>query len=155
LYQQSDLQENRRQLKRRLTALLIPLALIVAGIVISLIVRMQWLTILLTILGGGFSIFCWGLLLSPIMCYGRHLRNMLEGRTRETTGRFVSISGEPCWREGVQYYAMTVNVGEKGDEADDRLFYYDVHKEAPAFKQGERITVVSHDKAVANVLREA
>ena len=155
MYQQSDLQENRGQLKRRLTALLIPLALIVAGIVISLIFRMQWLTILLTILGGALFIFCWGLFLSPIVCYGRHLRNVLEGRTRETTGRFVSVSSEPCWRDGVQYYAMTVNVGEKADEADDRLFYSDVHKETPAFAQGEKITVVSHDKAVANVLREA
>ncbi len=155
MYKTNDWEENNRQLKRRLLALLIPLALFLAGIVVSLLpdVRLQWLTILLTILGGAMVIFCYGMFLSPVLSYSRHLKNVLEGRKRETTGRLTEVGSQSCFREGVEYYPMTVNVGEKGDEADDRLFYYDVHKGMPPFEPGDLITIVSHDKAVADIRR--
>ena len=155
MYKTNDWEENNRQLKRRLLALLIPLALFLAGIVVSLLpdVRLQWLTISLTILGGAMVIFCYGMFLSPVLSYSRHLKNVLEGRKRETTGRLTEVGSQSCFREGVEYYPMTVNVGEKGDEADDRLFYYDVHKGMPPFEPGDLITIVSHDKAVADIRR--
>ncbi len=155
MYKTNDWEENNRQLKRRLLALLIPLALFLAGIVVSLLpdVRLQWLTILLTILGGAMVIFCYGMFLSPVLSYSRHLKNVLEGRKRETTGRLTEVGSQSCFREGVEYYPMTVNVGEKGDAADDRLFYYDVHKGMPPFEPGDLITIVSHDKAVADIRR--
>ncbi len=153
MYLTSDRQENRQQLKRRLLALLIPMALFLAGIVVSLLpnIRLQWLTTLLTIAGGAMAIFCYGVFISPVVSYGRHLRNVLDGRKRETTGRLTDFSSQSCFREGVEYYPMTINIGVKGEEADDRLFYYDVHKGTPPFKPGDMITVVSHDKAVADI----
>jgi hypothetical protein len=155
LYQTSDWEENRNQLKRRLLALLIPMIPLLAGIVVSLLpnIRLQWLTILLTILGGAVAIFCYGMFISPVVSYGRHLKNVLEGRTRETTGRLTEFSSQSCFREGVEYYPMTINIGDKGEEKDDRLFYYDVHKEMPPVKPGDMITVISHDKAVADIRR--
>jgi len=153
LYQISDWEENRQQLKRRLLALLIPMVFFLAGISVSLLrnVRLQWLTILLTILGGTMVIFCYGMFLSPVLNYGRHLKNVLEGRKRETTGRLTEMSSQSCFREGVEYYSMVINIGDKSDEADDRLFYYDVHKGMPPYKPGDMITVISHDKAVADI----
>lgn len=153
MYQKSDWEENRQQLKRRVLALLIPMAVLIAGIVISLLpnIRLQWLTITLTIVGGAIAIFCYGLFISPVLSYGRHLKNVLEGRKRETTGLLVSFGSQSCFREGVEYYPMIINVGDKGDEADDRLFYFDVHKGMPPYKPGDMITVVSHDKAVADI----
>jgi hypothetical protein len=155
LYQTSDWEENRHQLKRRLLALLIPMIPLLAGIVVSLLpnIRLQWLTILLTILGGAIAIFCYGMFISPVVSYGRHLKNVLGGRTRETTGRLTEFSSQSCFREGVEYYPMTINIGDKGEEKDDRLFYYDVHKEMPPVKPGDMITVISHDKAVADIRR--
>ena len=155
MYQTSDWEENRHQLKRRLLALLIPMIPLLAGIVVSLLpnIRLQWLTIMLTILGGVMAIFCYGMFISPVVSYGRHLKNVLEGRKRETTGRLTEFAGQSCFREGVEYYPMTINIGDKGEEEDDRLFYYDVHKGMPPFKPGDMITVVSHDKAVADIRR--
>ena len=155
MYQTSDLEENRQQLKRRLLALLLPMVLLIAGIVVSLLpdIRLQWLTILLTILGGAAVIFCYGIFIYPVLSYGRHLKNVLEGLRRETTGRLREFSSQSCFREGVEYYPMVINTGDKGDEADDRLFYYDVHKGMPPYKPGDMITVVSHDKAVADIRR--
>ncbi len=155
MYQISDWEENRQQLKRRSLALLAPMALFLAGIVVSLLpnIRLQWLTILLTILGGALAIFCYGMFINPVLSYSRHLKNVLEGRTKETTGRLTEISSQSCIREGVEYYPMTVNIGAKNEQADDRLFYYDVHKGMPPFAPGDMVTVVSHDKAVADIRR--
>ena len=155
MYQQKDRDENQHQLKRRLLALSVPMVFFLAGIAVSLLrnVRLQWLTILLTIVGGALAIFCYGMFISPIVHYGRHLRNVLDGRKRETTGLVREIAIQSCIREGVEYYPMTINVGEKSDEADDRLFYYDAHKGMPPIAPGDRITVVSHDKAVAEIRR--
>ena len=152
MYQQSNWEENHQQLKRRVLALSIPLVFFLAGIVISLLpsIRLQWLTILLTILGGSLAIFCYSMFISPVVSYGRHLKNVLQGRTRETTGRVREIAEQSCIREDVEYYPMSINVGDKDDDADDRLFYYDVQKGTPPFVLGDRITVISHDKAVAD-----
>lgn len=155
MYQTSDWEENRNQLKRRLLALLIPMIPLLGGIVVSLLpnIRLQWLTILLTILGGAMAIFCYGMFISPVVSYGRHLKNVLDGRKRETTGCLTQFASQSCFREGVEYYPMTINVGDKCEEEDDRLFYYDVHKGMPPYKPGDMITVVSHDKAVADIRR--
>ncbi len=155
MYQISDWEENRLKLRRRLLALLLPMIPLLAGIVVSLLpnIRLQWLTILLTILGGAAAIFCYGMFIGPIVSYSRHLKNVLEGRWRETTGCLREIGSQSCFREGVEYYPMPINIGDKGDEADDRLFYYDVHKGMPPFSLGDMITVVSHDKAVAEIRR--
>ena len=153
MYQISDWEENRHQLKRRLLALLIPLIFFLAGIAVSLLrnIRLQWLTMLLTILGGAMVLFCYGMFISPVLNYGRHLKNVLEGRKKETEGCLIEISSQSCIREGVEYYSMVINIGDKSDEADDRLFYFDVHKGMPPYKPGDMITVVSHDKAVADI----
>jgi hypothetical protein len=155
LYQQNDWADNHRQFKRRLWTLLIPEFLFLTGVIVSILpgVRLQWLTILLTILGGGLAIFCYGLFISPIVSYGRHLKNVLDGRKKEVTGRLTEIGSQSCIREGVEYYPITVNIGEKGDQADDRLFYYDAHKGIPPFEPGDMVTVTSHDKAVAEIRR--
>lgn len=153
MYQQKDRDENRHQLNKRLLALAIPMVFFLAGIIVSLLrnVRLQWLTILLTVLGGSMTLFCYSMFISPIVHYGRHLKNVLDGRKRETSGIVREIAGQACIREGVEYYPMTINVGDKNDEADDRLFYYDVHKGMPPVHPGDRVTVVSHDKAVADI----
>jgi len=151
MYEQKDWLENRVQLKRRLLAVLIPAAILIAGIAVSLLIRIEWLTTALTIVCGGMIIFCYSMFISPVICYGRHLKNMLEGRKKETTGTLTYFSSQPTIREGVAYFAMNINVGTKGDEADDRLFYYDIHKQTLPFAPGEKVTVISHDKAVADI----
>ena len=75
----------------------------------------------------------------------------MHGRKRVTTGVFKSFSEDVCDREGLECYAMMVNIGEKDDPEDDRLFYYDAYKPHPAFELGERITVESNDKMVSSI----
>lgn len=154
MYTEQDLLDNRSQMKRRLLLLAIPVLLCIIGIVITFIVRtkdfsMEWLTILLTIVGGVIVLFCYSMFIGPVRAYGKHIQNMLSGRKREAEGYLISFDRDTVWRDGVEYHPLMVNIGERNDEEDNRLFYYDANRPLPAFDLGDRVHVVAHDKAVS------
>ena len=79
---------------------------------------------------------------------------MLSNRKRETTGILTEVAQTATDKDGLDCYAVMVNVGEKGDPEDDRLFYYDRLKEPVPIPIGKRVTVLSNDKMIADI-REA
>lgn len=158
MYTQEDWIDTNKMLKKRWAVTAIPAALVlIAAIVVFVVGRihrsssMWMLTSFLTILGGGYFLFFYGVSVRPARIYRRHLTFMMDGRKRVTTGVFKSFSEDLCDREGLECYAMMVNIGEKDDPEDDRLFYYDAYKPRPAFELGERITVESNDKMVSSI----
>lgn len=160
MYTQQDLINIKIQLKKRWLITLVPsLAVLAAAIVIFVYGQLNrndelWmLTSTLTMIGGSYLLFFFGVYVRPAMAYRKHLGYMLNGRKRETTGLFKAFSQDVCIRDGLEVHAMLVNVGEKDDPEDDRLFYYDVYKAAPEMAFGERVTVVSNDKMVASITR--
>ena len=72
-------------------------------------------------------------------------------RKRTTTGVYKFFSEDIYDRDGLECHSMLINIGEKNDPEDDRLFYYDAYKPAPAFEMGEKITVISNDKMVSSI----
>ena len=82
-----------------------------------------------------------------------NLRYLLAGRKRSTTGYLKEISEDVFDRDGMEVYSMLINVGEKNDPEDDRLFYYDIYKPAPEMPVGTRVTVTSNDRLVASIER--
>ena len=58
------------------------------------------------------------MLISPLLAYGKHVDHALNGRTRDTEGLFVSMEEECVGRDGVEFYPMTINVGDKNAEKD-------------------------------------
>lgn len=149
MYQENDYAGNRAQLRARLLAVLISCALLFALMLVSFFLRWpQAVTMAVSsVLFGGF-IFAYCMFLSPVIAYGRHIDHALHGRTRQTEGVFVAMEEESVGREGVSFYAMTINVGEPGKPEDDRLFYYDANLPRPAFQAGERLRLRSYDKRV-------
>jgi len=109
------------------------------------------LTSALTILGGGYLLFFYGNSVRPALIYRRNLRYLLNGRKRVTTGIFKEFSEDVTDRDGMEVYAMLLNVGEKNDPEDDRLFYYDAYKPLPTMPIGTRVTVHSNDKLVSSM----
>jgi len=158
MYTQEDWTDINKMLKKRWAITAIPAALaLIAAVAVFVVGRihrsssMWMLTSFLTILGGGYFLFFYGVSVRPASIYRRHLSFMLNGRKRVTTGVFKSFSEDVCDREGLECFAMLVNIGEKNDPEDDRLFYYDAYKPRPAFELGERITVESNDKMVSSI----
>ncbi len=151
MYSETDLDALHTQLKRRKKILFALLALFLAGIVCSLVFRIEALTAGLTIAGGILAIAVYDLALRPIKCYITHVDNMLHGRTREIDGIFRSLSDEVSLVDGVSYHAMTLEVPDDKGNPTERLFYFDVQKPFPAYQSGEILHVVYHDREVASL----
>jgi len=148
LYTEQDYTEIRSQIRRRSLALGVPAVVMLAGVIVSFVFRIKWLTMGLSVLLGAFCIFGYGMLLYPVRAYGRHLDEVLHGRVRSTTGAFKEMEEQAVLREGVRYYPMMISVGDMENPEDDRLFYYDANLPRPDWKVGEMLTVTAHDKAL-------
>lgn len=160
MYTQEDLDRIKAMLKKRWLITACPAAVIIlAGIVLFILGRIErsasmWiLTTAMTIVGGGYFLFLYGVYVRPARIYRTHVDYMLNGRMRVTTGLFKSFSEEVSDREGMECHAMLLNIGAKDDPEDDRLFYYDALKPRPDIPIGTKVTVQSNDKMVASMER--
>lgn len=161
MYSQEDHAQIRKQLQKRWIVTALPsVLLILSAIVVFVICQVQrkdwgWIfACVSTILGGGYFLFFFGVYLRPMMLYQRHVGYMLDGHKRETKGILTDVSSVPCDKDGLDWYAVTVNVGEKQDPEDDRLLYYDALKGKPAIPLGTRVMALSNDRMISD-LREA
>ena len=148
LYTQRDLADIRKEIRKRALLLSVPALLMLGGVAALFILRLEALTIALTCLLGVYAVFVYGMLLSPVVCYERHLDEVLNGRVRELTGAFKEMEEGTVVRDGVRYYPVLLNVGNMESEEDDRLFYYDANLPRPDWRRGEMLTVTAHDKAM-------
>ena len=153
MYTEQDLQTILAQRKRRWIALLIPLAVLAAALVASLILRVQGMTVGVTIAAGVLLIAGHDLLIKPLSAYATHVDNMLHGRRREVELPFASFSGDISLVDGVRFYALTVSDHDEKGKPCDRLFYYDAEKPLPDFRDGDMLRVVYHDKGIISVAK--
>lgn len=158
MYFQTDLDEVQRQLKKvRLIALIPAVLLLAIGIAIFVVGRLNrsdsaWmLTALFTILGGGCYLFVYGLSIKPAKAYRALIRDMMHGRLRQTEGIFKSFAPETCDREGLPFHALLLNVGDRDDGEDDRLFYWDAQKPMPQAELGSHVRIFSNDNRISRM----
>lgn len=151
MYTEQDLLSVHAQRKRRWLALGIPLAVLLAVIVVSLIFRVEWLTIAATLVGGVLLISGYDLLIKPLSDYAKHVDNMLHGRRREIDLAFANYSEDISLVDGVRYHAMTATDYDEKGKPYERLFYFDAEKEFPGFTAGEMLHIVFHDKEIAEL----
>ena len=149
MYTEDNLESIKEQLKKSILTWLVPEVLLLGGVIYSLVVRKEWLTNVFFIALGVLLIFSWGLFISPVDAYRKHVNSMLHGRTKETTGFFKQFGGEIVDRDKVRYYPLLISVGNLSDEKDDRLFYYDANLDLPDWQVGEALVITSHDNAIA------
>ena len=141
-------QQDEAKLTSRMKALWVSvgvfIAIIVVTIVWSLFIRIQWLTMLLTIAFGSAALFLWSMKLAPVICYKRHMRDIKEGLSRHTSGVVVSFDSDMTLREGIECHALIVNVGDINDPKDERLYYWDSAKPSPEVRPGDKVELTSH-----------
>lgn len=151
IYTEADYSAIRQQMKKRWTILLIPIAVLLAVLVYSLIIRVEWLSSTATIVIGVILIAGYDFAIKPLRCYARHLDNALRGRARECDLPFVSLSENVDVVDGVRFrQLLCADVDAKG-RPYDRLFYFDAEKEFPAAKPGDMMHIVHHDLSVTNI----
>ena len=153
MYTEQDYEDICSQVKRRWMALGVPALVLLGLVIVTFVFRIKWLTMALSVLLGAYCIFCYGMLLSPVIAYRKHLDEVLHGKVRSTTGAFKEMETQAVMRDGVKYYPMLISVGDMEDPEDDRLFYYDANLPRPEWKIGEMLTVTAHDKSLGAWVR--
>lgn len=154
MYTEQDLLSVRKQEKTRWMILGGISLLFIAGIVYSLIIRMEPLTAGLSVVLGAIFIFVYDLTIKPLHCYSTLLRNLLYGRTRQLDCTFQSIDADISLVDGVKYYGMTLlQQDEDGGDPFERLLYWDAEQPIPQLQQGERLHIVYHDRMIASLTR--
>ena len=161
MYTRQEQQQAARQARQRLWITFLPAALVFAAAVTVFVIGVgnrdadAWkLPAALTLAAGVYAIFFFGVYAKPMLSYAKHINYMLDGRLRETTGYLTQYSENLSERNGVECHAIMINVGEKDDREDDRLYYYDAKKLPLPFEMGTRVTVVSNDMMVAQLRSE-
>ena len=160
LYSQTDRDQALAMRKRRLLVVWVPAVLLLLTAIGSFVwYRINhdesgWIvTGLITILAGAYFIFFYGVYLRPALKYKRHLDYMLDGRKRVTEGILKEVSEAALDHDGIDCYSVMINIGEKDDPEDDRLFYLDAYKSMSEYQAGDRIRVESNDRLIASITR--
>ena len=152
MYTEKDLSAiNSQQAKRWLIVGTICLVL-VAGIVYSLIIRLEALTAALTIALGVVLIFGYDMFIKPLHRYAVFLNNALYGRRHTVECVFQGMDADLSLVDGVRYYSMTVLQQEEGEpEPFERFFYWDAQRPQPQAQPGDKLRVTYHDRMVTDL----
>ena len=153
LYSERDYDAINRQITRRKRVMFLPCAVLLALLIFSLAVRVQWLTITCTIAMGVILIAGQDLFIKPLLCYRAHLDNVLYGRAHEVTLPFAALSEDISLVDGVYCRALTCTDMDAKNRPYERLFYLDTLKELPPVAPGEKLLIVHHDLTIVDVTR--
>ena len=116
------------------------------GLAIMYTVRMQWLSLVISLVGGMGAIFAWGIYGVPVRRYWKYLNNIQTSRKHEWVGAFLRWE-QPALREGVNFIALRFL-----DNANsERLLYWDQAKAQPAFNEGEKWTLTECEHAIVGL----
>ena len=150
MYKQEDFESINQQFKRRAFLLLLPEIVLLTALVVSFIMRIQWLTVLLLCLMIAVFIFAWGVSLSPLASYRKYLQDLLTGRKRDYIGSFQGFDHDEVIRDGVSFTSFMLNVGNSLEQNDDRLLYFDRAFPLPTWQEGLRLHISTFDKSVVD-----
>ena len=151
LYNEADYSAITAQMRKRWQIVGIPCVILAAVLVVSLYVRLEWLTVACTLIIGVMLIAGYDLFIKPLRCYALHLKNCLHGRTRECELPFIRLSENIDLVDGVQYRQLLCSDTDGKGRPYERLFYFDVLARFPEINEGDMLHIVHHDLAVADV----
>ena len=141
LYSEKDCQQIAAQLKKRYLLLGCALAVILALIIVSVIIRVEWLTIVLVFLFFALAVFVIELFCLPLHRYRKLLVSALTGRTHTETLEFEQFEPETSVVDGVACRSLIfLGQADKHGTREQR-FYWDEEIPLPAFNPGDQVTL--------------
>lgn len=151
IYSEADYTAIVRQQRKRWLILGIPCALLTAVLIVSLFLRVEWLTSTSTILIGALLIAGYDLAIKPLHRYEIFLKNCLHGRTQVCELPFIRLSENIDMVDGVRCRQLFCTDMDAKNRPYERLFYFDAEKEFPAVNEGDMLRIVHHDLCVADI----
>ena len=141
LYSENDFFQVSSQLKKRYLLLGIGLAVLLAVFVWTMIIRVEWLSILFFILFFASAVFVIEIFCLPLHRYKKLLVSALAGRNhtetleyKETEPDLSVVDGVPC--RGLIFLGAPDKHGTR-----EQRFYWDNELPLPSFSSGDLITL--------------
>lgn len=141
LYSENDVSKISVQLKKRYTIIGAVLAFLLAIVVISIIPRIEWLTMVAVFLFVAFAVFSIELFCLPLHRYRKLLISALTGRTHTGIFEFKETESGTSMVDGVSCRGL-IFLGEPDKHGSrEQRFYWDEEQSLPGFQAGDQITL--------------
>lgn len=141
LYSEKDLEQISSQLKKRYILLGCVLAILLAGFVASMIVRIEWLSMVLFILLCATAVFGIEMFCIPLHKYKKLITSALTGRTHTETLEYEKAEDDPSVVEGVLCRGLIFLGSPDKHGTREQRFYWDEELPLPAFTPGTQVTL--------------
>ena len=141
LYSEKDIQQLSGQLKKRYLLLGCALAVFLALFVFSMIIRMEWLSVISCFLFFAVAVFVIELFCLPLHRYRKLLVSALTGRTHTETVEFERVEEETSLVEGVACRGLLFLGAPDKHGTREQRYYWDAELPLPGFKAGDQVTL--------------
>ena len=141
LYSEKDLQQLSAQLKKRYLALGAVMAVFLAAFIVSMIYRVEWLSIVMFILFFAVAVFVVEMFCLPLHRYKKLIASALTGRTHTETLEYEKTEEDSSVVDGVRCRGMIFLGSPDKHGAREQRFYWDEELPLPAFTPGDQITI--------------
>ena len=141
LYSEKDLQQLSSQLTKRYLLLGCVLAVFLALFVVSLVFRMEWLSMVSVILFLCILVFVYEMFCRPLVRYKALITSALTGRTHIEKLEYEKTEADTSIVEGVLCRGLIfLGTPDKHGTREQR-FYWDAEIPLPDFTPGDQVTL--------------
>lgn len=141
LYSAEMLASLNGKLKKRWILVGIISALLLAGFVWSVAIRVEWLSIALLALLGVFLIFFIEMFCKPLLDYRKLVVTALSGRSHDRVMEYVRTEPDTSSVDGVSCISLIFLGDADKHGSREQLLYWDEEIPLPALQEGQSYTV--------------
>ena len=141
LYSEKDLQEISAQLKKRYIFLGCGLAVILALFIFSMVIRLEWLSMVSVFLFCSLAVFVIEMFCLPLHRYKKLIIAALTGRTHTETLEYKETESELSVIDGVTCLGLIFLGQPDRHGIREQRFYWDREIPLPAFTAGGQVTL--------------
>ena len=141
LYSEKDVEQISFQLKKRYLLLFCGMAVLLGLFIWSMVIRVEWLSMVLFGLFFALAVFVIDLFCLPLHRYKRLMVSALSGRTHVETLEYKETESAPSVVDGVPCRGLIfLGSPDKHGEREQR-FYWDQEFPLPPFAPGDQVTL--------------
>ena len=141
LYSEKDIQQISAQLKKRYILMGCVMAVFLAVFIVSMIIRVEWLSMVSLILFCATAVFVTEMFCVPLHRYKKLITSALTGRTHTETMEYEKTEEDPSVVDGVLCRGMIFLGAPDKHGTREQRFYWDAELPLPAFTPGNRVTL--------------
>jgi len=141
LYSEKDVLDLSARLKKRYIILGCIMAFFLAVFVVSMIVRVEWLSMVSFILCFAVAVFVIEMFCLPLSRYRKLIASALTGRTHIETLEYKETEADTSLVDGVPCRGMIFLGSPDKHGTREQRFYWDNELPLPAFTAGSQVTL--------------